>query len=138
VLVRTKYPKGDLLALPILNGVQFWPIAGKALLGQFFRRALEIARMMPEEAIVWGADTLALAELLKPLTAGVQDRVGLRVALMDSGQILAAFAETQIQWLKAGRFKRFMATYAVLDFRGNRKPYMQPVYEATVAAGVTV
>lgn len=136
ILLRTRYPKGDLMALPILNGVQFWAVAGKVRLAAFYRQALAVAAGLPEDLLVWGADTVALARLLAPLTVGTHDRAGLRVALIDSSDVLVALSSTHMRWLEAGQFQRFMQMAPVLDFRNYRKTYMQRAYDATVASEV--
>lgn len=136
LLLRTQFPKGDAMALPILNGVQFWSVRGRDRLVAFYRQALDVALALPEDLLVWGADTVALARLLAPLEVGVQQRGDLTVSMIDSNRVLIALSATHMRWLEAGRFQRFMQTQAVLDFRAYRKSYMKAAYDATVASEV--
>jgi hypothetical protein len=128
VLVRWPRPAG----LPLLNGVQWWALRGKDRLAAFYRRVLAVAETLPEEKLRWGADTIALAQLLEPLTPGLHPRAGLSVAMIDSRQVLQAFTRDQIRWLAEGRLP--WPTWAVLDFRNRRKTHMQAVYDATLGA----
>lgn len=119
---------------PFLNGVQFWSYAGKARLVAFYQRALQIAEQMPEHQIVWGADTDAVRELLEPLTIGLHERAGLRVAMLDSDRVLESFTRMYYkQFQRDGVFPVPMVP--VLDFRGRRKEYMPLVYRVTYGAG---
>ncbi len=133
ILVRTKLPKGDQMLLSIFNGVQWWAHHAKARLGPFYRRALALATTLPESLLVWGADTVALQQLLAPLDIGPQIRGDLQVNVIDSRHVLAAFSSAHMRWLAAGRCDRHLQVHPVLDFRGYRKPYMRAVYEATIA-----
>jgi len=134
ILIRPPSLKGEML--PIFNGVQFWPLRGRDRLAAFYRRALAIAATLPEALIAWGADTIALAQLLEPLAPGVEPRGDLVVELIDSRRILSALSRTQIRWLVAGRLGRFHQTAPVMDFRSTRKVFMRRVYEATIAREV--
>ncbi len=137
ILVRTRAPKGDRLQLPILNGVQFFAHRGKPRLAAFYREALARAQTLPEPLLVWGADTVALAQLLAPLDIGRQTRGDLQVQLIDSNHVLTALSATHVRWLEAGKFERFLQVHPVLDFRGQyRKGFMRAVYEATILARV--
>lgn len=133
-IVVRPLPK-NLPGLPILNGVQFWPLRGKPLLGPFYRRALAIAETLPTADQAWGADTIALARLLDPLDVlGIPVRDGLRVRFIAAGEIIAPLSEVNMRHLAAGKFTA--PHVPVLDFRAGRKPYMRSVYEATIAREV--
>jgi hypothetical protein len=134
ILIR-KPPK-DGPGLAILNGVQFWPLAGKPQLSRFYRLALAIAETLPETDIVWGADTLALERLLAPLVVGLDDRSGLNVNLIRADDVIEAFSGTGVKRLAQGKLTRHAISRPVLDFRNLRKPYMAGVYEATLAEAV--
>ena len=135
LLYRTHPPKGDAASFPILNGVQWWALRAKSALAAFYRRALEVAETLPEEQIVWGADTTALVRLLEPLEVGIIYRAGLTVHLIDSSEVIRALSTVDIRHLESGRW--FMPLPAVLDFRNLRKPYMRPVFDATIGAAMT-
>jgi hypothetical protein len=133
ILIREP-PKQDPLSYPILNGVQWWALAGRDRLIAFYEQALAIAAALPEDQIVWGADTTALWRLLEPIEPGRHHRAGLTVALIDSRPVLQALSGLQMRWVTQGCLPR--PTHAVLDFRNTRKPYMQAVYDATIASAV--
>jgi hypothetical protein len=121
--------------LPILNGVQFWPIKGKRVLAEFYLRALEIAQTLSEKDLVWGADTVALDRLLAPLQLGIQQRDGVRVRLIDANDVIEALSQTQIRHLSVGKMQK--PTRPVLCFRNTRKPFMADVYRQTIATEVS-
>lgn len=116
---------------PILNGVQLFSRKGKGRLQKFYREALRVAEELPEDRIVWGADTDALRILLEPLEAGLSFRHGARVMMQDSRQVLEAISEKyfaedgSVQW----------PSRPVCDFRWRRKTFMRRFYDATIMAG---
>lgn len=120
--------------LAILNGVQFWVHRGKTRLPRFYERALEVARDLGDEAIVWGADTIALERLLDPLDLGLWYRGDLRVRLIDSNEVIEALNAAQIRHLEAGKMRPPFRP--VLDFRNTRKVHMAEVYRQTIAEAV--
>lgn len=125
ILIRPKP-----MRVPILNGVQFLAHRGKPRLSAFYRKALDVARGLPEDQICWGADTHALRILLEPLSPGIHQREGLTVALMDHRPILQPLTETQIGVLQqSGCFP--WPSQPVVDFRYFRKRSMKAVYEAS-------
>jgi hypothetical protein len=69
---------------PILNGIQFWSLAGRDRLIAFYRQALACAEALPDSLIAWGADTEPLIRLLSPLSPGISERNGMRVAMHDA------------------------------------------------------
>jgi len=136
ILIRPQLPKDDPASLPILNGVQFWGYRAQTRLAAFYRQALDIAVSLPDDQLVWGADTTALARLLAPLEINaVVNRCGLRIWMMNSDKLLRALNRADLRQLHKGRAPCPLP--AVLDFRWTRKPFMRPVYEQTIA-GVPV
>lgn len=129
ILVRQPPPSKR--GFPIINGVQFWAHRAKVGLAAFYRRALAVARDLPEKVINWGADTEAIRMLLEPIKrAGVVNRCGLQVDLIESRRISLALSEAQIAAFQRGASPRIKAP--VLDFRRFRKIYMQRAFELTV------
>lgn len=129
VLIRPT-PKHTVMGQPVLNGVQFLAVKGRDCLVDFYRRMLDLAQTLPEDSLVWGADTEALRLMLEPLSLGLHERAGARVHMIDFSSVLEAMNTQQIQWLREGRMPR--PARAVLDFRYRRKEFMRPVYEATI------
>lgn len=129
LLVRRRTRSRD--AYPIINGVQFWPIESKLKLATFYRAALSRARQLPESMHVWGADTVALTQLLAPVSIGSHHRAGLRVRLIESDKVSKALSTRMVAALKAKQLQR--PNVAVLDFRHTRKQYMRAVFEDTLA-----
>lgn len=114
----------------VLNGVQFWSVRAQSRLVAFYAEALRLAKAMPEDLQVWGADSEALRQLVEPFDLDLLiQRAGLTVQLIDYTRVLQALSETQIRHLHAGRWNR--PTRAVLDFRWTRKQHMRPVFEAS-------
>lgn len=130
ICVRThkKYSRN----LPILNGVQVWRHRGKARLIAFYRRALEIAEALPDDRIVWGADTDALKILLDPLDLGLHQRAGLTVHLRDADTVIEPFTSDFRDRMAAGR--PVTPTRPIVDFRNTRKLDMRPMFEYTIGA----
>jgi len=91
------YFEGDLTLLvrtgdkyqhrPILNSVQWWPIAAKDQLVGFYRQALILADAFPEPLVLWGADSEALRQLLDPIRVGLHTRAGLQVSMRESASV---------------------------------------------------
>lgn len=130
ILVRKPPKNGP--GYPILNGVQWWSYKAKDKLATFYREALAVAENLPEEEIVWGADTVALWRLLFPLAPGtIQERAGLRVNMIQAETVLETFAFDQQEALEQGLPMR-QPYRAVLDFRNLRKAYMARAYAATL------
>lgn len=133
LLLRRHLPKGDASSFPILNGVQFWSHRAKPRLARFFRHVLAIAETLSEEQLVWGADTTALVRVLAPLDIGLCQREEMTVRMLDAKDVLRVLSSSDIDAIHAGRAGSITARAAVLDFRYRRKPFMKPVFEATVA-----
>lgn len=134
VLIRPNKAKHEPRdAFPILNGVMFLQKRGRKALKRFFTEALAVAETLPDERIVWGADTDALRLLLEPLDVGVSYRDGLWVQMLTSGQVLEAFSTRHDEGLTSGEVP--WPTKPVMDFRWTRKRRMADFYKATVLAG---
>lgn len=119
----------------ILNGVQFWSVAAKPALVRFYRQALTIAEHLPEEKIAWGADTIALQELIQPYAIGhTVERAGLRVRMIEADSLLERCSREQIHHIRAGHSPT--PNRDVVDFRNRRKEFMADFYAATVGQGV--
>jgi hypothetical protein len=103
---------------PILNSVQWWSVAGKPRLIEFYRQTLALAQTLPEDVITWGADSEPIRQLLEPLDIGIAERAGLTVEMIEAGKVLEAFSETHRN-SKPGKPKR--PRRAVMDFRYLRK-----------------
>lgn len=116
-------------AMPILNGVQVWMHRGKKRLIRFYREALAIAEGLPEDRIIWGADTDALEALLSPIERGRYQRSGLDIHMLNAPTVLVPFSNAMKQWVREGR--PFHPGASVVDFRWTRKPFMRPMFEHT-------
>lgn len=122
---------------PILNALQWWPLQSRDRLVAFYERALAIAKTLPEDLIVWGADSEPLRRLLKPVRTGIGPRkCGLIANMVDSRDVMTPMTAEMIDALKQGR--PITVQRAVVDFRYLRKRYMRAFFDATIGAGVTV
>lgn len=122
---------------PLMNVAQWWPVRSRAKLVSLYEAVLERARTLPEDVIVWGADTEPLVHLLSPLTPGVVRRpVGghtLAVRMLEAKEVLRAMSSSAIQQLETvGRGK--WPTVPLIDCRGPRKHYMARYFAATIGA----
>lgn len=118
---------------PFLNGVQFWRAKSKRRLTAFYARALEIAESLPEDRLVWGADTDAIRALIEPVQLGLHQRAGLRIQMVEADQVLDTLTEAHIELLNNG-LPVHTHGRPVLDFRWTRKRYMAAVYRASIGA----
>jgi len=127
VLVRTpkKYHNR-----PVINAVQWWPVAAKDRLIGFYRTALARAQALPEHTIVWGADSESIRQLLEPIALGIHDRDGLQVSMREASTILISISTAIMRALDAGRpIPRLSVPIA--DFKGPlRKTYLAAYFEA--------
>lgn len=114
----------------IINGVQFWPVRSKTKLADFYERALNVARGLPDSQDASGADTVALVQLLEPLILGTRQRGGLNVRFIDSRDVSKPLSSDMITALEYGRLRRPICS--VLDFRHLRKLHMRAVYNETL------
>lgn len=126
VMVRKKF-----IHHPILNGVQFWPIAQKAALVAFFAQAVAICRDLPDNLQRWGGDTEPLRQLLMPLSQKTTDRAGLRVRMIESSELMQSYSDRMLKCRPAARPVR-----PILDFRYLRKQSMRAYFDATIRSRV--
>lgn len=126
VLVRR--PPKDGPGWPVINGVQFWSVRAKKPLAAFYREALRAAHRLPEEKKAWGADTIALGDLLAPVAPCYCERRGLRVAMISEHKVSHAFSGEQRVQLEGGRLHRPIL-YPVIDFRNYRKRWMKDAFQ---------
>lgn len=147
--LRTEDAKADLTVLirsdpkhatpegwPLLNGVQWWARHAKKRLVRFYRDAFARAMALPEDRLVWGAETDAVRALLEPLQVGLHRRAGLRVRMREAEDVLETFSTAHVEALAAGTFT--WPKRPILDFRWMRKAYQRAAYEATALAGAAV
>ena len=116
---------------PILNSVQWWPVAAKDRLIGLYEEALDIARRLPADVKTWGADSEPFRQLLAPLVGGCGPRAcGIVANLIDHRHVLHALTGRMERALDAG--EPVTAPQAVLDFRYLRKHYMRAYFDATI------
>ncbi len=129
-------PETKYAVRPILNGVQFWAVAGKDRLVAFFRDALELAKTLHRKLIKWGADTEPLRQFVSPIEVGTVERHGLTVNMIGAKGVMESLSLMAIQMLQQ---ERPLDTRAVpfLDFRYLRKNHMASVFKATLGQQVT-
>lgn len=123
-------------AIPILNSVQWWRHRAKPRLIAFYTEVLAIARALPEEWLVWGADSEPLRQLLQPLSPGVHQRAGLRVALLPTTWVMDGISGPIMRRLEEGESIDWPPPLPILDFRSSRKQFMRAYYNATLGAPV--
>jgi FkbM family methyltransferase len=109
---------------PLLNSVQFWPVARRLALGRLYAAALEETRNLTEAEVVWGGDTIPFARLFQPVRPGsrVVHRLGI-VRYFDADQVLKAFTTPL--------FRKPKPDGVVVDFRYLRKLHMRSYFERT-------
>jgi hypothetical protein len=118
----------------VLNGVQWWRHASKKRLVHFFRRALAIARELPEERIVWGADTDPLIQLTAPLIGGARvKRSGL--TFYGHERLMQSLSSQAMVAIDAGE-PLSRPSFPLLDFKYDRKHYMRRTFDALVGSAV--
>jgi hypothetical protein len=120
LLVRSgkKYQKR-----PLLNAVQWWPIAAKAALIDFYRAACVHAAGLPDNLIRWGADTEALRVLVEPIALGVHVRHGLRVHMIEARSVMQSSTQTH------------RPTVPIVDFKYLQKLTMAAYFDAVLPVG---
>lgn len=134
ILVRTgKFSE----TRPVLNSVQWWAHAAKPQLVAWYDAALAFAQRLPQDVIVWGADTEPFVHLLAPLERdAVGQRGDLSVAFLPCEGIVEPLMTCDVEALRLGLPVPPPAA-AVVDFRYSRKRYMADYFSATVGATVT-
>lgn len=121
---------------PLLNSVQFWRHTAKDRLVEFYRDVLAIAHRLPEEAIVWGADTEAITLRLSPLCAGHFHRSGIDVYGIELPRIVRGLSQADIGRLEA-ELPPTPPASAIVDFKYTRKRYLRRYFDATIGSAVT-
>ena len=127
-IALTARPAKFAQSAPLMNGLQFWPLASRDKLVWLHRRALEIAHTLSPELQRWGADTEPLIQLLGPIKEGSFVRNGLRVKIFPY-PTLSTVGKTEMRKMRDG--KTVTAGSAVVDFKALRKLHMQEFYERT-------
>lgn len=119
---------------PILNALQWWPVASRMALVKFYTDAIELAKTLPDDLIVWGADSEPFRQLLQPMRPGIGKRLsGIVVNLIDSRSVMKSLTRDMIDALENGL--PVDSTRAVMDFRYLRKRHMRAFFDATIGAG---
>ncbi len=117
---------------PILNAVQWWPLASREKLCAFYEQALAVARTLPDACIRWGADSESLRQLVSPIVTGLQYRAGLRVNLVEAGTALWSISGTAARHSIIAKKKiRLPDGVEIVDFKGGRKLHMADYFAAS-------
>ena len=111
----------------LMNGLQWWPLASRDKLLAMQRRALDIARGLPENDKLWGADTIPLLELLGPIEEGLHQNGELVVRVFPHPTLQTVNAVT-MRKLEAGR-RINPHNSLVHDFKYWNKVYMVPYFQ---------
>jgi hypothetical protein len=107
---------------PILNAVQWWPVASKQKLIRFYRDTLAVAERLPDNVIKWGADCEAIRLMLEPIALGTHARHGLTVSMLDARALMTSVAAV----------KRPRPTTPVVDFKYLGKHVMADYFRAVL------
>lgn len=126
VVVR---PQAKYSTRPIINSVQWWPVAAKDKLISFYQRVLAIGRTLDEPMVTWGGDSEPIRRLLMPIEAGLSRRRGLKVQMWSMTEVMTSLLQRDMDDLDAGRTPQ-RATAPIVDFRYTRKRYMPAYYQA--------
>lgn len=114
---------------PILNAVQWWPMASKAALIAFYRETLTRAEGLIEPLQVWGADSECLRQQVDPIRLGLHQRDGLTVHMIEASTVLVSITNGVMAALD--RRQPLLQSPPVVDFKGPiRKPYMRRYFDA--------
>lgn len=127
--IANRHPK--FTATPLMNGLQFWPLASRAKLVEFYDRVIEVAERLHDKEKRWGADTTALVELLSPIEAGDCERAGLKVRVFDYRRTLRTVCVNEIRLLRDGQ--KVIPLSTVVDFKYTRKIHMRSYFENVFA-----
>lgn len=119
---------------PILNSVQWWPRASRDRLIALYTQAIAIAKTLPEDLQVWGADSEPFRQLLEPMFAGCGPRGQLVANLIDARNVLHPVSSGIIEALETGG--RFKKPTGVIEFRYLRKRVMRDFFNATIGSAV--
>ncbi len=118
---------------PVLNSIQWWPVASREKLIAFYRAALEMATELPSGYLRWGADCEVLKRLIAPVAVGRHMRAGLTVAMYDAHAVLYSITAQTTRRLKAERHAWWPPGRPVIDFKGRRKHFMAPFFQRAQA-----
>jgi hypothetical protein len=118
----------------VLNGVQWWRHGSKKRLQHFFRKALAIAKELPEARIVWGADTDPLIQLVSPVVGGdIVKRSGLW--FFGHAKVMQSLSSQAIAAIERGE-PMASSPVPLLDFKYQRKHHMRQVFESFMGSAV--
>ncbi len=121
----------------LLNGVQWWAMAGQARLVAFYTEAVRYAATLPEGLLRWGADTVPLVDLLAPLEVGTHRRAGLTVQGIERSRVFGSPSRLDLHRLGHGLPPlRTALTPPLVDFKGLRKQSMGAYFAATYGKAV--
>lgn len=124
-------------ARPILNSLQWWPVAARAALVALYDRALAIARTLPDDLQAWGADSEPFRQLLDPIAVGCHPRAGLAAHMVPRTEVLTSLRSREILALEAG-LDVARPEVPVIEFRYMRKQHMRAYFDATIGSAVAV
>lgn len=119
----------------VLNSAQWWRWSAKARLIDFYERALAIAKTLPEERLIWGADTDPIVALISPVASGLQLRSGLSVYGHEITTVMTAFGERDKVALERGEVPA-EPYLPLLDFKYWRKQHMRAYFTAVFGQAV--
>lgn len=116
---------------PILNAVQWWPVASKRKLIGFYRETLAIAEQLPENLIAWGADSESIRMMIEPIAVGVHARHGLQVSMIEARSVMESLSTLTLHRLQ----QRLPVAPAapIVDFKYLRKHQMAAYFRAVMA-----
>lgn len=126
-------------AWPFMSVAQWLPVRSRAVLVALYQEVLAIARSLPEDVVVWGADSEPLRQLLEPAESGLVDRTvagrPFRVHMLPSTHYLRALSSKAMQRIDAGAPAKWPSA-ALIDCRAHRKRYMARYFAATIGQQV--
>lgn len=120
---------------PILNSVQWWPLASREKLIAFYRQAYAVALSLPASYARWGADCEALRRLVAPIRLGWQNRAGLIVNMHEAQFLFFSLTEQTQEFLDRRGRLWWPVHLPIVDFKGWRKHYMLRFYRQAQAQG---
>lgn len=122
---------------PILNAVQWWPVASRQKLIALYRKAEKIARRLPEPMLIWGADSEPFRILLEPIASGLGFRKrtgGLFVNQIHAREVLTPLSSAMSAALEQDAAE--WPSVPIVDFRVTRKHHMRRYFDATLGKAV--
>jgi hypothetical protein len=121
---------------PLLNGVQFWAVAGKDRLIALYREALARAQAYPDVLVRWGADTEALRASLPTLRVGSFEHGDLSIHGFRRWDVVGEISTTEAGRIAQGKRPQRLTT-PILDFKYMRKLFQRAYFDATIGATVS-